>query len=63
MGAGTRILSVRSFSHEAVISHGGRLVRINPREPAVPTLLDVGIACGALPGLSAIDACLAGSRE
>ena len=61
LGAGTRIPSVRTFSHEAVISHGGRLVRINPREPAVPTSLDVGIACGALQGLSAIDACLASS--
>jgi hypothetical protein len=37
---------------------GGRLVRINPREAGVATALDVGLECGALAGLVAIDALL-----
>ncbi|GGY53666.1 SIR2 family NAD-dependent protein deacylase [Pseudoduganella albidiflava] len=53
LGAGTAIPSVRHFSQE-VIRRGGRLVRINPREPEVPTPLDVGLASGALEGLLAI---------
>jgi NAD-dependent SIR2 family protein deacetylase len=55
LGAGTAIPSVRRFSEE-VIRRGGRLVRINPREPKVPTPLDVGLAAGALEGLEAIAA-------
>ncbi len=55
LGAGTAIPSVRHFSQE-VIRRGGRLVRINPREPDVPTRNDVGLATGALDGLSAIAA-------
>ncbi|MBB3224426.1 SIR2 family NAD-dependent protein deacylase [Pseudoduganella umbonata] len=55
LGAGTAIPSVRRFSEE-VIRRGGRLVRINPREPKVPTPLDAGLAAGALEGLSAIAA-------
>ncbi|WP_338765232.1 Sir2 family NAD-dependent protein deacetylase [Massilia sp. METH4] len=55
LGAGTAIPSVRHFSHQ-VIRRGGRLVRINPREPEVPTRHDVGLASGALDGLSAIAA-------
>lgn len=55
LGAGTAIPSVRHFS-QAVIRRGGRLVRINPREPAVPTKADVGLAAGARDGLSAIAA-------
>jgi len=58
LGAGTAIPSVRHFSHSVIRSHGGRLVRINPGEWAVPTSADVGIAGGALATLKAIDALL-----
>ena len=58
LGAGTAIPSVRHFSHRVVQQHGGRLVRINPREPQVPGARDVGIAMGALEGLRAIAAAL-----
>jgi NAD-dependent SIR2 family protein deacetylase len=55
LGAGTAIPSVRHFSEEVVCNHGGRLVRINPRESAVPTPWDVGLAAGSFHALSAID--------
>lgn len=55
LGAGTAVPSVRHFS-QAVLRRGGRLVRINPREPQVPTKDDVGLAAGALDGLVAIAA-------
>jgi len=55
LGAGTAIPSVRHFS-QAVIRRGGRLVRINPREPEVATQRDAALAAGALDGLSAIAA-------
>jgi NAD-dependent SIR2 family protein deacetylase len=55
LGAGTTIPSVRHFS-AGVVRRGGRLVRINPREPAVASALDVGLAAGALEGLAAIAA-------
>jgi NAD-dependent SIR2 family protein deacetylase len=58
LGAGTAIPSVRHFSHGVVQHHGGRLVRINPREPQVAGSLDAGIAMGALDGLRAIAAAL-----
>jgi len=59
MGAGTAIPSVRHFSHELVVNHGARLVRINPKEPAVPTQHDVSIAGLALAALQAIAAAVA----
>lgn len=59
LGAGTRIPSVRQFAHRAITRHGARLVRVNPREPAVPTSRDVGLALGALDALQRIDARLA----
>lgn len=52
-GAGTAVPSVRMFS-ERVVRAGGRLVRINLREPEVPSG-QVGIAAGALEALEAID--------
>jgi NAD-dependent SIR2 family protein deacetylase len=58
LGAGTYIASVRYFSEQLVHSHGGRLVRINPREFQVPTTLDVGLPVGALAGLQAIQVAL-----
>ncbi|MES1979040.1 MAG: Sir2 family NAD-dependent protein deacetylase [Pseudomonadota bacterium] len=54
LGAGTAIPSVRHFSQRVVHQHGGRLVRINLREAAVPSSLDVGLPMGALAGLRAI---------
>lgn len=40
LGAGTHIPSVRHFGNEVVRDHGGRLIRINPREADVPSRLD-----------------------
>jgi len=59
LGAGTAIPSARNFSHAVVRDFGGRLVRINPREPQVPAPRDVGLAMGALAGLQAIDQAIA----
>ena len=51
---GTAIPSVRRFSEQVVHGMGGRLIRINPRESAVPADLDVGLPMGALAALTAI---------
>jgi NAD-dependent SIR2 family protein deacetylase len=56
LGAGTHIPSVRYFSEKVVKQHNGRLIRINPRECEVANTNDIGLACGALQGLKAIDA-------
>lgn len=56
IGAGSAIPSVRHFSDRVPQDHNGRLIRINPREPAVPTRLDIALPCGALDALTAIDA-------
>jgi len=61
LGAGTAIPSVRHFS-KLVVNHGARLVRINPKEPAVPTQNDVSVAGPALAALQAISAALAGRQ-
>lgn len=58
IGAGTHIPSVRHFSETVALQHGGQVVRINPRESALPAALGVGLAMGALAGLQAIDAAL-----
>ncbi|MFZ6773773.1 SIR2 family NAD-dependent protein deacylase [Undibacterium sp. SXout7W] len=58
LGAGTAIPTVRHFSHRLLHEHHGRLIRINLREPQVPTSLDVGLAVGALDALTALDALL-----
>jgi NAD-dependent SIR2 family protein deacetylase len=60
IGAGSAIPSVRHFSHEMVLEHGARLIRINPREPAVPSTSDVSIAAPALLTLMEIENLLAG---
>jgi hypothetical protein len=52
----TYIPSVRNFGEQIVSDHAGRLIRINPREPTVPTSWDAGLACTALDGLATIDA-------
>jgi NAD-dependent SIR2 family protein deacetylase len=59
LGAGTAIPSVRHFSHGLMANQGARLVRINPREPMVPTIKDVSIPGPALESLMAIEAELA----
>jgi NAD-dependent SIR2 family protein deacetylase len=58
LGAGTAIPSVRHFSQQVVQRHGGRLVRINPREPQVADRRDVGLALGSAAALQAIAAAL-----
>lgn len=58
LGAGTAIPSVRRFSQQVVLRHGGRLVRINPREPQVADRRDVGLALGSAAALQAIAAAL-----
>lgn len=55
LGAGTVVPSVRHFSHQLSREHGARIIRINPRESAVPSSRDVGISLGALDGLRRID--------
>jgi hypothetical protein len=54
IGAGTAIPSVRYFSQRVVQQFGGRLIRINPREPDVRNSHDVGLTMGAIGGLNAI---------
>ncbi len=63
MGAGTSIPSVRHFSHRISHEFGGRIIRINPREPQVPSSADMGIAMTSLEALSGIDAMLHGRGE
>lgn len=58
LGAGTAIPSVRRFGHRVVRDFGGRMLRINPREPAPHTPLDIGLAMGAADALAAIDTLL-----
>jgi len=58
LGAGTAVPSVRHFSQQLLHAHGARLVRINPREPVVPSTLDVSLPMAALPGLQALAAIL-----
>lgn len=55
IGAGTAIPSVRNFSHRISREYGARIIRVNPREPQVPSSRDVGIATGSLEALMAID--------
>lgn len=58
MGAGSHIPSVRQFSHRMSQKYGGRIVRINPREFAVPSSLDVSVPMGALEALKGIRAAM-----
>ena len=58
IGAGTNIPTVRQLSE----SVGGRLIRINPREPGLGRAQGVSLPCGGLEALRAIEtAWLAGS--
>lgn len=54
IGAGTAVPSVRRFTQQLQRGLKARLVRINPRESAVSSPLDVGIACASLPALRTI---------
>lgn len=58
MGAGSHIPSVRQFSHRRSQRYGGCIVRINPREFAVPSSMDVAIPTGALEALRGIRAAM-----
>ncbi len=62
IGAGSAIPTVRHFSRRIVQRYGGTLIRINLRECAVERSDDIGLACGALDALQAIDAILLGGR-
>jgi NAD-dependent SIR2 family protein deacetylase len=55
MGAGTAIPTIRYTSERLGDRSGATLVRINPREPQVPRP-HISLPCGALEGLSGIDA-------
>lgn len=53
-GAGTAVPTVRRFSERLARAAGGKLVRLNVREPEVPDG-HVGLPLGALAGLQAVD--------
>jgi NAD-dependent SIR2 family protein deacetylase len=61
-GAGSAVPTVRFFCEQQIRSHQTTLIRINPREPLVPTG-HVGLAAGALEVLQAIDRRLTGSAS
>lgn len=46
--------SVRHFSQLVVAAHGGQILRLNPREPAVAAAFGIGLAMGALQALQAL---------
>jgi NAD-dependent SIR2 family protein deacetylase len=56
LGAGTAVPSVRQFGQHVLQRLHGRLLRINPREPRVPSSADVGLSLGALQALRLIAA-------
>lgn len=56
LGAGTAVPSVRQFVAQVQRSLGARLLRINPREPAVHAADDVAVPLGAQSALQAIAA-------
>ena len=62
IGAGTALPSVRNFTRNVIQNHGGRVVRINPRDSSVPEGDGVGLAVGALDALHEIDSCLGGHQ-
>lgn len=54
VGAGSAVASVRAFSSHVIRRHGGRLIRINPREPDVRRSQDVAWPIGALQACHAL---------
>lgn len=57
LGAGTAIPTIRHLSERLARRSGGRLIRINPREPQVPGG-QIALAMGALEALGWIDQAL-----
>ena len=57
LGAGRAIPTVRAFSEHTAATFGGRLIRLNLREPDVPPG-QIGLPVRALEGLHAIDVLL-----
>jgi NAD-dependent SIR2 family protein deacetylase len=62
MGAGTAIPTIRALSERLGRRRGVTVVRINPREPWIDAP-HLSISDGALAGLTAIGAMLAGGRK
>jgi hypothetical protein len=62
LGAGMAIPSVRHFSHTVCRNLGARLIRINPREPQVPSSLDISLAVGSLEALLEIETAIGHGR-
>jgi NAD-dependent SIR2 family protein deacetylase len=54
IGAGTAVPSVRHFSQQVVVHHGGQILRLNPREPTVAASMGIGLGVGALQALQAL---------
>ncbi len=59
LGAGTGVPTVRMTSEHLVARLGATLIRVNPREPYVPSG-QISLACGAQAALEAVDAALHG---
>ncbi|MDC0673523.1 SIR2 family NAD-dependent protein deacylase [Nannocystis radixulma] len=57
LGSGTAIPTVRFTAERTVRRLGGTLIRVNPRDPGVPSG-QLSLATGALAGLAALDAAL-----
>jgi NAD-dependent SIR2 family protein deacetylase len=55
IGSGTAVQSVRDFSQKISREYNARIIRINPREWLTSSPKDVGIPCGSLEALTAID--------
>ena len=58
LGAGTAIPTVRVTSERVGAFAQARVIRINPREPDIPSP-HLSLPCGALEGLSGMDPFLA----
>ncbi len=54
IGAGTAVPTVRLTGERVARRFGGKLIRINPREPQIEPSLGVGLAMGGLDGIRAV---------
>ncbi|BBG65592.1 NAD-dependent protein deacetylase of SIR2 family [Hydrogenimonas sp.] len=54
IGAGTAVPTVRLTGERIARATGGRLIRINPREPQIESSLGVGLAMGGFDGIERI---------
>lgn len=61
LGAGTAIPTIR-YLGERIVSRGGTLVRINPREAQAPSG-GISLSCGALEGLRGVDKCIISNKN